>query len=160
MLRSLTHAFTPQYLNHAHEVNMAIPTVPVLFMKPSTALADPHPAPTVIPKAFVKDDAADYESEVAVVIGKACKNVSEEEAMDYVLGYVPSLSTRTLWLISLTSPLALATLPQTTSPRAQHNSLSRNGATASPSTVLARSVRHLFTRTPSRTLPSSRSAAR
>ncbi|KAK4332245.1 putative Mitochondrion protein [Rhodotorula toruloides] len=75
------------YLNHAHEVNMAIPTVPVLFMKPSTALADPHPAPTLIPKAFIKDDAADYESEVAVVIGKACKNVSEEEAMDYVLGY-------------------------------------------------------------------------
>lgn len=78
---------------------MAIPTVPVLFMKPSTALADPHPAPTVIPKAFVKDNAADYESEVAVVLGKPCKNVSEEDAMDYVLGCVAVSFTRQLALI-------------------------------------------------------------
>lgn len=55
-------------------------------MKPSTSLADPYPAPTVIPRLFKQDDAADYESEVAVIIGKNCKNVSEEEAMDYVLG--------------------------------------------------------------------------
>lgn len=65
---------------------MAIPEVPTLFMKPSTSLADPFPSPVVIPKAFVKDNAADYESELAVVIGKAAKNVSEEEAMDYLLG--------------------------------------------------------------------------
>jgi 2-keto-4-pentenoate hydratase/2-oxohepta-3-ene-1,7-dioic acid hydratase in catechol pathway len=57
-------------------------------MKPSTSLADPHPAPTVIPQAFVKDNAADYESELAVVIGKPCKNVSEEDALDYLLGCV------------------------------------------------------------------------
>ncbi|BGP36583.1 hypothetical protein JCM10449v2_000484 [Rhodotorula kratochvilovae] len=75
------------YRRHAEEVKMAIPEVPVLFMKPSTALADPHPAPTVIPKAFVADKAADYESEVVIVIGKAAKNVSEAEALDYVLGY-------------------------------------------------------------------------
>lgn len=60
--------------------------MPVLFMKPSTALADPHPSEIVIPRAFVADDAADYESEVAVVIGKECKNVQESEALDYVLG--------------------------------------------------------------------------
>lgn len=72
---------------------MALPEVPVLFMKPSTALADPFPAPTVIPRAFVDDKAADYESELVVVIGKAAKNVSEEEALDYVLGcaQLPSL---------------------------------------------------------------------
>ncbi|TNY21989.1 putative mitochondrion protein [Rhodotorula diobovata] len=75
------------YLRHAEEVKMALPEVPVLFMKPSTALADPFPAPTVIPRAFVDDKAADYESELVVVIGKAAKNVSEEEALDYVLGY-------------------------------------------------------------------------
>ncbi|KAI5455339.1 hypothetical protein NCC49_000153 [Naganishia albida] len=78
------------YVNHAHEVKMALPTVPVLFMKPSTALADPYPAPTVIPKAYVGDNAADYESELVVVIGKSCKNVSEEEAMQYVAGYTAS----------------------------------------------------------------------
>ncbi|BGP18776.1 hypothetical protein JCM10213_004265 [Rhodosporidiobolus nylandii] len=75
------------YINHANEVKMAIPETPVLFMKPATALADPFPAPTVIPRSFVKDQAADYESEVVVVIGKACKNVSESAALDYVAGY-------------------------------------------------------------------------
>lgn len=64
------------------------PNVPSVFMKPANSLGDPFPAPTVIPAPFVKDDAADYEAEVAVVIGKAAKNVSEENAMDYVLGYV------------------------------------------------------------------------
>lgn len=65
--------------------------------KPATALADPYPAPTIIPKAFVGDQAADYEAEFVIVIGhhrdplthkvKICKDVSEENAMDYVAGY-------------------------------------------------------------------------
>ncbi|WVQ95296.1 hypothetical protein IAU59_002391 [Kwoniella sp. CBS 9459] len=75
------------YVNHAKECNMAIPETPTVFMKPSTALADPFPAPTILPKAFLKDDAADYEAELAVVIGKDAKNVAEDEALDYVLGY-------------------------------------------------------------------------
>jgi 2-keto-4-pentenoate hydratase/2-oxohepta-3-ene-1,7-dioic acid hydratase in catechol pathway len=75
-----------QYKTHAKEVGLDIPSVPVLFMKPSTALADPHPGPVVIPRTFVSDDAADFESEVALVIGKECKNVSEEDALDYLLG--------------------------------------------------------------------------
>ncbi|KAH8088613.1 putative mitochondrion protein [Filobasidium floriforme] len=84
------------YINHAKEVGMDIPIVPTLFMKPATALADPYPAPTVIPKAFVGDQAADYEAEFVIVIGhhhhdpsnrKVCKDVSEENAMDYVAGY-------------------------------------------------------------------------
>lgn len=55
--------------------------------KPSTALADPWPTPTVLPALTQESDTGDYESELAVVIGKVCKNVSEEEALDYVLGY-------------------------------------------------------------------------
>jgi hypothetical protein len=55
--------------------------------KPSTALGDPWPAPTLLPKITQIDGSGDYESELAVVIGKAAKNVSEENAMDYVLGY-------------------------------------------------------------------------
>ncbi|WVW85185.1 hypothetical protein I302_107223 [Kwoniella bestiolae CBS 10118] len=74
------------YVNHAKEVNQPIPTTPTLFMKPSTALGDPFPAPSVIPRAYVADDAADYEAEVAIVIGKQAKNVSEDEALDYLLG--------------------------------------------------------------------------
>jgi len=67
---------------------METPDVPSVFMKPSNSLGDPYPAPTILPAAFVKDDAADHESEVALVIGKTAKNVSEEDAMDYLLGYV------------------------------------------------------------------------
>jgi len=40
-----------------------------------------------LPKLSQSDNCADYESELAVVIGKDCKNVSESEALDYVLGY-------------------------------------------------------------------------
>ncbi|KAI9637756.1 putative mitochondrion protein [Dioszegia hungarica] len=75
------------YHRHASEMDMSPPPLPTLFLKPSTALGDPYPAPTILPKAFEQDNAADYEAELVVVIGKDCKNVGEEEAMDYVLGY-------------------------------------------------------------------------
>ncbi|KAF2150979.1 2-keto-4-pentenoate hydratase [Myriangium duriaei CBS 260.36] len=75
------------YKQHAAEVKMDEPNEPVVFMKPDTALADPWPAPTIIPKFTVASNTADYESELAVVIGKACKDVSEASALDYVLGY-------------------------------------------------------------------------
>ena len=55
--------------------------------KPQTSLADPYPAPTIIPKHTIASDSADYESELAIVIGKEAKNVSEADALDYVLGY-------------------------------------------------------------------------
>lgn len=41
----------------------------------------------MIPKFTLKDDSADYESELAVIISKPCKNVSEADALSYVLGY-------------------------------------------------------------------------
>ena len=69
---------------------MAIPDVPTVFLKPATSLADPWPALTPIPKHTITDDAADFEAELCVVIGKTCKNVSEAEATDYVLGYTAS----------------------------------------------------------------------
>ncbi|KAI0132014.1 hypothetical protein BJ170DRAFT_679912 [Xylariales sp. AK1849] len=75
------------YVKHAEEANMALPEVPMLFLKPATALADPWPQPTIIPKHTLADDSADYESELAIVIGKTCKNVSEADALSYVLGY-------------------------------------------------------------------------
>ncbi|KAI1079171.1 hypothetical protein F5B20DRAFT_181541 [Whalleya microplaca] len=75
------------YANHAKEAKMALPNIPMMFMKPATALADPWPVPTIIPKHTLQDDCADYESELAIVIGKSCKNVSEADALSYVLGY-------------------------------------------------------------------------
>jgi 2-keto-4-pentenoate hydratase/2-oxohepta-3-ene-1,7-dioic acid hydratase in catechol pathway len=41
----------------------------------------------VIPKLSQQDDCCDYESELAIIIGKSAKNVSEADALDYVLGY-------------------------------------------------------------------------
>jgi len=58
--------------------------------KPDTSLADPWPAPTIIPKHTIATDSADYESELAIIIGKEAKNVSEADALDYVLGYTAS----------------------------------------------------------------------
>ncbi|KAF5671209.1 bifunctional 4-hydroxyphenylacetate degradation enzyme [Fusarium heterosporum] len=75
------------YVQHAKEVNMDIPTIPTLFLKPSTSLGDPWPSITPLPKITQEDGSGDYESELAVVIGKAAKNISEENALDYVLGY-------------------------------------------------------------------------
>ncbi|KAF5644081.1 bifunctional 4-hydroxyphenylacetate degradation enzyme [Fusarium sp. NRRL 52700] len=75
------------YVQHAKEVKMDIPTIPTLFLKPNTALGDPWPTPTLLPKITQNDGSGDFESELAVVIGKAAKNVSEEDAMDYVLGF-------------------------------------------------------------------------
>ncbi|KAJ4415121.1 hypothetical protein N0V85_002855 [Neurospora sp. IMI 360204] len=78
------------YKKHAEEAKMSIPEIPTLFLKPATALADPYPAPTPIPKHTIDSDSADYESELAIIIGKDCKNVSEADALDYVLGYTAS----------------------------------------------------------------------
>ncbi|KAH8911314.1 homoprotocatechuate catabolism bifunctional isomerase/decarboxylase [Coniochaeta sp. PMI_546] len=75
------------YRQHAEEMSIPLPDVPTVFLKPAAALADPWPAPTPIPKHTLESNSADYESELAVIIGKTAKNVSEAEAMDYVLGY-------------------------------------------------------------------------
>lgn len=55
--------------------------------KPATSLADPYPAPTRVPRFSSDDDCCDYESELAIIIGRTCKNVTEERALSYVLGY-------------------------------------------------------------------------
>jgi 2-keto-4-pentenoate hydratase/2-oxohepta-3-ene-1,7-dioic acid hydratase in catechol pathway len=61
---------------------------PTLFYKPSTTLVGPS-TPITIPLAAqpVEEHVPDYEVELTVVIGKNAKNVSEADALDYVLGY-------------------------------------------------------------------------
>ena len=61
---------------------------PILFYKPPTALIGPD-APITIPKVTqpVDKHLPDYEVELTIVIGKAAKDVSEKDALDYVLGY-------------------------------------------------------------------------
>ena len=73
------------YAKHAAEGGKPPPERPVLFMKNPGSVqnpGDPIEIPTRQPSTMV-----DYECELAVVIGRRCKNVSRAGAMDYVLGY-------------------------------------------------------------------------
>ena len=63
---------------------MNVPKFPVIFTKPSDALAGPFEDIHVHPEVQKQ---LDYEGELTVVIGKDAKNVTEEDALDYVLGY-------------------------------------------------------------------------
>lgn len=73
------------YREHAVESGCEIPTIPVVFFKGINSVNHPG-APIEVPR-YAKDKHIDYEGELAVVIGKACKNATEANAMDYVLGY-------------------------------------------------------------------------
>jgi 2-keto-4-pentenoate hydratase/2-oxohepta-3-ene-1,7-dioic acid hydratase in catechol pathway len=70
------------YRRHAIESNMPIPERPILFIKPTSTLCS-HGDDIILPQT----DELDYECELAVIIGKAAKNVSEDDALSYVLGY-------------------------------------------------------------------------
>ncbi|KAJ8483007.1 hypothetical protein ONZ51_g4974 [Trametes cubensis] len=76
------------YADHAAEANLPKPAYPVLFYKPITSLIGPE-VPVTIPKHVqpVDKHLPDYEVELTIVIGKAAKNVSEADALDYVLAY-------------------------------------------------------------------------
>ena len=78
---------------------MALPAAPILFSKPRTALADPYPASIPIPKC-AQDGTSDYEAELCVVISKPGRDIPEDQALDYVLGYTCSndVSARVLQL--------------------------------------------------------------
>ncbi|MFC1798539.1 fumarylacetoacetate hydrolase family protein [Thermodesulfobacteriota bacterium] len=77
------------YHEHAGETGFELPKYPILFMKNPAALAHPGD-PIVIPTCCTKAPEVDYEVELAVVIGKAAKNVSSAEALQYILGYTPA----------------------------------------------------------------------
>lgn len=72
-----------------------------MFTKPRTALADPYPATITVPKC-AQDGTSDYEGELCAVIGKSGRDISEEDALDYVLGYTSSndVSARKLQLLT------------------------------------------------------------
>jgi len=73
------------YRFHAEETQAAIPQYPVVFMKLPTAVQ--HPGDPILLPTRLKSDKVDYECELAVVIGKAAKNVSRAQALGHVLGY-------------------------------------------------------------------------
>jgi len=73
------------YRKHAQESNAKVPQFPVVFFKNPAAVQNPGD-PIQLP-THLKSDEVDYECELAVVIGKHCKNVPRAHALEYVLGY-------------------------------------------------------------------------
>ncbi len=71
------------YRPHAKEMNSSLPANPLIFIKPSTAVIGPNDL-IVMPHNWKR---VDFEGELGVVIGKTAKNVSEDEARKYILGY-------------------------------------------------------------------------
>lgn len=73
------------YRFHAEETKAAVPPYPVVFMKLPGAVQ--HPGEPIRLPTHLKSDKVDYEGELAVVIGRAAKNVKRAHALDHVLGY-------------------------------------------------------------------------
>ena len=74
------------YHQHAAETGLKIPKYPVLFMKNPASVTNPGD-PILLHPSCMEPPEVDFEVELAVVIGKATKDVSAAEALDCVLGY-------------------------------------------------------------------------
>src|SRR5258706_3756182 len=73
------------YRQHAIESGVPLPKLPIVFMKSPSALQNPGD-PIELPR-HLRSEMVDFEGELAVVIGRPCKNVATDRALDYVLGY-------------------------------------------------------------------------
>lgn len=71
------------YADHAREMGNELPTAPMMFLTPNTAVVGPGD-PVVLPEGSAH---VDYEGELAVVIGRVCKDVPRERVPEVVLGY-------------------------------------------------------------------------
>ena len=72
------------YIDHANEAGMPVPTEPIIFMKATSSIIGPNDD-VLLPPTSVKSD---WEVELGVVIGREARYVSKESAMDYVAGLV------------------------------------------------------------------------
>jgi 2-keto-4-pentenoate hydratase/2-oxohepta-3-ene-1,7-dioic acid hydratase in catechol pathway len=72
------------YRKHAEESHMKYPDEPLLFLKSTTSVIGPG-APILLPEGY--EDSIDYEAEMAIVIGKEAKNLSEKDVPEVILGY-------------------------------------------------------------------------
>ncbi len=71
------------YMDHARELNMDLPEVPIIFIKPSTGVIG-HLDPIIYPPSSKQ---VDYEAELAIIISKKAHEVKEEDVDDYIGGY-------------------------------------------------------------------------
>jgi len=74
------------YAEHAREGGSEPPEKPVVFMKPTSTVSNPGD-PIRIPASQLSGPETDYECELAVIIGKAARDVSEDDALNHVFGY-------------------------------------------------------------------------
>lgn len=70
------------YRDHIEETGSEAPDHPSLFFKPPTAITNPNDPIRITP-----ENRYDPEGEVAVIIGKNCRNLKREEAFDYIWGF-------------------------------------------------------------------------
>jgi len=84
------------YRQHAEETGAALPDYPVLFMKNPAALNHPG-APIRLPPSCMEPPQVDYEVELAVVIGRAARDVPQADALDYVFGYTVGNDVSARW---------------------------------------------------------------
>jgi 2-keto-4-pentenoate hydratase/2-oxohepta-3-ene-1,7-dioic acid hydratase in catechol pathway len=71
------------YRSHGEEMSHRIPTEPLLFIKPSTAVIGPDEG-IIYPEMSTR---VDYEGELGIVIGRCASYIAEAEAKKYILGY-------------------------------------------------------------------------
>jgi len=71
------------YRDHAHELGLAIPEEPVIFLKPTTTIIGPGES-IICPRTSSR---VDYEAELGVVVKDRTRNIGPEEAPDHILGY-------------------------------------------------------------------------
>jgi 2-keto-4-pentenoate hydratase/2-oxohepta-3-ene-1,7-dioic acid hydratase in catechol pathway len=81
--RSKVVAVGKNYADHAAEMGGDVPTSPLLFFKPNTAVCGPDD-PIALPD-FSQE--VSYEAELALVVGRVTKDVTPERALDHILGY-------------------------------------------------------------------------
>ncbi|HVE91359.1 MAG TPA: fumarylacetoacetate hydrolase family protein [Actinomycetota bacterium] len=71
------------YADHAEETGKPLPSEPMIFMKPSTSVIGPGET-ILLPR---QSERVDHEAELAIVMGKAARDVRAEDAADVILGY-------------------------------------------------------------------------
>jgi 2-keto-4-pentenoate hydratase/2-oxohepta-3-ene-1,7-dioic acid hydratase in catechol pathway len=84
ILPSKVVAIGKNYAGHVREMGGEAPAEPVIFMKPSTSVIGPR-EPIAYPQKL--SERVDYEGELAIVIGRLCRDVPVERTADVVLGY-------------------------------------------------------------------------
>ena len=84
VLPSKVVAVGKNYAEHVREMGSEVPAEPVLFLKPSTSVTGPGDR---IAYPVKLTDRVDYEGELAVIIGRLCRDVPKERAYDVIFGY-------------------------------------------------------------------------